>query len=148
MTRLVLLDAGPLGLLTRSPRLPEAAACYAWLRAQLASGARVLLPEIADYEVRRELLRLQAHGALRRLDALHHETVYLPLSTPVMLRRRALGTDATGRDTDCRSAGTRRRCYPRSTGTSSAAARRYVCHRHDECGPPEPISTCRTLARY
>ena len=86
MTRLVLLDAGPIGLLTRSPRIPEAAACYAWLRAQLASGARVLLPEIADYEVRRELLRLQAPAALRRLDALHHETVYLPLTTPVMQR--------------------------------------------------------------
>jgi len=84
MTRLVLLDAGPVGLLTRSPRVPEAAACYAWLRAQLASGTRVLLPEIADYEVRRELLRLQARAALRRLDALQHEAVYLPLNTPVM----------------------------------------------------------------
>ena len=86
MTRLVLLDAGPLGLLTRSPRVPEAAACYAWLRAQLASGHHMLLPEIADYEVRRELLRLNAHAALRRLDALHHETSYLPLTTPVMRR--------------------------------------------------------------
>ena len=86
MTRLVFLDAGPLGLLTRSPQIPEAAACYAWLRARLAAGSRVLLPEIGDYEVRRELLRLQAHAALRRLDALHHETVYLPLTTPVMRR--------------------------------------------------------------
>ncbi len=84
--QLVLLDAGPLGLLTRSPRIPEAAACYAWLRAQLASGNRVLLPEIADYEVRRELLRLQVRTALRRLDALHLETVYLPLTTPVIRR--------------------------------------------------------------
>ena len=86
MTRLVLLDAGPLGLLTRSARVPEAAACYAWLRAQLASGHRIHLPEIANYEVRRELLRLNAHAALRRLDALHFETIYLPLTTPVMLR--------------------------------------------------------------
>ncbi len=89
MMQLVLLDAGPLGLLTRSPRIPESAACYAWLRTQLASGNRVLLPEIADYEVRRELLRLQVRTALRRLDALHLETVYLPLTTPVM--RRAAG---------------------------------------------------------
>lgn len=84
MTKLVLLDAGPVGLLTRSPRVPEAAACYGWLRARLVSGNRVLLPEIADYEVRRELLRLNARAALRRLDALHNETLYLPLTTLVM----------------------------------------------------------------
>jgi predicted nucleic acid-binding protein len=86
MTQIVLLDAGPLGLLTRSPRIPEAAACYTWLRTRLASGSRVLLPEIADYEVRRELLRLKARSALHRLDALHDETIYLPLTTPVMRR--------------------------------------------------------------
>jgi len=87
--QVVLLDAGPLGLLTRSPRIPEAADCYAWLRARLASGNRVLLPEIADYEVRRELLRLQVHAALRRLDALQLETEYLPITKPAV--RRAAG---------------------------------------------------------
>lgn len=86
MTHLIFLDAGPLGLLTRSPRIPDAAACYSWLRARLAAGSRVLLPEIADYEVRRELLRLSARAALRRLDALHNETVYLPLTTAEMRR--------------------------------------------------------------
>jgi hypothetical protein len=44
----------------------------------------VLLPEIADNEVRRELLRLKVHAALRRLDALHNETVYFPLTTAMM----------------------------------------------------------------
>src|SRR4051794_4219211 len=86
MTHMVLLDAGPLGLLTRSPRIPEAAACYAWLRERLAAGSQVILPEIADYEVRRELLRLRADAALHRLDALHQETVYFPLTTSIMRR--------------------------------------------------------------
>ncbi len=84
MTHLVLLDAGPLGLLTRSPRISEAAACYAWFRTRFVLGHRVLVPEIADYEGRRELLRLNAGAALRRLDALHHEAIYLPLTTSVM----------------------------------------------------------------
>ena len=99
MTRLVFPDAGPLGLLTRSPRIPEAAACYAWLRARLAAGSRMLLPEIADYEVRRELLRLNARTALRRLDALHNETLYLPLTTPVMRRAAELWAQMRQRGT-------------------------------------------------
>ena len=49
---------GPLGQLanphTRSPVTEE---ITRWLRAQLLDGVAVYLPEIADYELRRELLR-------------------------------------------------------------------------------------------
>jgi predicted nucleic acid-binding protein len=84
MTHIIVLDTGPLGLLTRSSRIPEAAACYRWLQARLTAGARVIIPEIADYEVRRELLRLQAQSPLQCLDALQNELIYVPLMTPVM----------------------------------------------------------------
>jgi predicted nucleic acid-binding protein len=86
MSHLIMLDAGPLGLLTRSPRVPEAQQCADWLRERLALGARVILPEIADYEVRRELLRLRATSALRRLDALGSRLEYLHLTTAAMRR--------------------------------------------------------------
>jgi predicted nucleic acid-binding protein len=47
-------------------------------------GHRVLVPEIADYEVRRELLRAnKAHG-LRRLDTLIGLLEYLPITTAAM----------------------------------------------------------------
>jgi predicted nucleic acid-binding protein len=86
MSRLIFLDAGPIGLLTRSPRVPEAQQCANWLRNLLVDGARVIVPEIADYEVRRELLRLRAAAALRRLDSLGERLEYLPLTTNAMRR--------------------------------------------------------------
>ena len=39
-----------------------------WLKTILAVGAVVVIPDIAHYEVRRELLRIRAVGTLRRLD--------------------------------------------------------------------------------
>jgi predicted nucleic acid-binding protein len=42
------------------------------------------IPEIADYEVRRELLRAGKTRGIERLDALLETFEYLPLSTVVM----------------------------------------------------------------
>ncbi len=44
------------------------------------------MPEIADYEVRRELLRADKTNGLARLDALKGMLVYAPITTPVMLK--------------------------------------------------------------
>ena len=68
MTRVVVLDTGPLGVITNPRPTPEVVACTTWLRSLLAAGARVVLPEIADYELRRELLRAGKRNGLRRLD--------------------------------------------------------------------------------
>ncbi|MEA2525462.1 MAG: hypothetical protein QOF73_2689 [Thermomicrobiales bacterium] len=69
MPRVVVLDSGPLGLAT-NPRGTEAAArCNAWLEDLLVRGTRVVIPEIADDEVRRELLRANKLAGVRRLDA-------------------------------------------------------------------------------
>lgn len=68
MARLILLDSGPLGLIVRPPSKPQVVRCVAWLNAISATGATVVIPEIAHYEVRRELLRIRAIGSLRRLD--------------------------------------------------------------------------------
>jgi len=56
--RLIFLDTGPLGLLSNPRGKPEADHCRQWAKDLLASGARLFVPEIADYEVRRELLRV------------------------------------------------------------------------------------------
>jgi predicted nucleic acid-binding protein len=93
VSRVIVLDAGPLGLLVRSRQVPIAAQCAQWLRELLAGGERVVVPAIAEYEVRRELVRLRASGALRRLDALVHGMEYLELTTPVMRRAAQLWGD-------------------------------------------------------
>jgi predicted nucleic acid-binding protein len=80
----VLLDAGPLGLVTNPRRSRQSIACAQWLQALVRRGSRVIVPEIADYEVRRELLRANKTRGLVRLDALAGLLEYLPLTTAAM----------------------------------------------------------------
>ena len=84
MTMVILLDAGPLGLVTNPNTSPEFFACNEWLESMLANGSRVLVPEIADYEVRRELFRADKLRGIERLDALGARTGYLSITTQVM----------------------------------------------------------------
>lgn len=110
MTRVIVLDTGPLGIITNPRQTPDMVACTAWLRSMLAAGARVVLPEIADYELRRELLRAGKQNGLRRLDTAGRTLGYVPLTTAAMrraaelwaeLRRQGLPTaDARAIDAD------------------------------------------------
>ena len=84
VSRAVLLDAGPLGLVTNPKHSPLSTACAVWLQGLLTSGARVIVPEIADYEVRRELLRANKQSGVAQLDALAATLEYLPLTTVAM----------------------------------------------------------------
>ena len=70
VSSVVLLDAGPLGLATNPKNSPQASQCTQWLQSVVSSRARVIVPEIADYEVRRELLRANKQRGLERLDEL------------------------------------------------------------------------------
>lgn len=91
--RWIVLDTGPLGLFTRSPRLPQVAAATAWLQRLLQAGARVAVPDIAEYEVRRELLRLAAHEPLQRLDRLVQVLPHLALTSATMRLAATLWAD-------------------------------------------------------
>lgn len=95
MSQVVLLDAGPLGLVTNPRRSPQSAACAAWLQSLVTAGVRVVIPEIADYEVRRELLRANKTAGVERLDALADLLEYLPITTAAM--RQAAAFWATAR---------------------------------------------------
>jgi hypothetical protein len=64
MARLILLDSGPLGMIVRAPSNPHIVRCLTWLKTIQATGAVVIIPDIAHYEVRRELLRIRAVGDL------------------------------------------------------------------------------------
>jgi predicted nucleic acid-binding protein len=80
----VVLDSTPVGMLTHPQNPPHAAACRRWLAVLTAAGRQVILPEIVDYEVRRELLRLRSQNALIHLDQLATQLKYLPLTTVAM----------------------------------------------------------------
>jgi len=83
---IVLLDAGPLGMITNPKSSPENVACQNWLTSLADVGVEVVIPEIADYEVRRELLRADKGPGIRRLDALKGMLGYAPITTAVMLK--------------------------------------------------------------
>ena len=84
MTLLCLLDTGPLGLLTHPRGGDDARACKAWLRGLLSEGVRVVVPAIADYELRRELLRADKAQGLARLDDLTARLGYLAVDETVL----------------------------------------------------------------
>ena len=54
MSLIVLLDAGPLGMITNPKSSAENEACKNWLAGLAYNGVDMVIPEIADYEVRRE----------------------------------------------------------------------------------------------
>ena len=80
----IVLDTGPLGILTNPNHTAIPIACRSWLAALLAAGRRVILPEIADYEIRRELIRANLKSAVQLLDLLVFQVEYLPLTTAAM----------------------------------------------------------------
>ncbi len=86
MTSLILLDTGPLGLVTNPRVSAETRECTRWLEHMLINGRQVCISEIADYEVRRELLRAGKTQGVRRLDAFKATICYMPLTTTIMLR--------------------------------------------------------------
>lgn len=85
MTAAVLLDSGPLGLLANPARTPAALAALQWLEDLQAAGSTFYVPEIADYEVRRELLRAGKTASVGRLDLLKSRAQYVPITTAAML---------------------------------------------------------------
>ncbi len=84
--RAIVLDAGPLGLLANSKGPPDSLACHQWVRAYLDTGVEVFIPEIIDYEVRRELIQARLVKSVTALDALQNVLDYLALTTSVMRR--------------------------------------------------------------
>jgi hypothetical protein len=55
-------------MVTHRGGVPEVDACKRWLLALAERGVRIGIPEIADYEVRRELLRAGKMRGIERLD--------------------------------------------------------------------------------
>ncbi len=92
----VILDETPLSLLTQKQGHPQGDVCKAWYLALEAAGSRFYVPEIADFEIRRELLRVAVKtgstASVGRLDIFIAAEAdrYLPLTTPAVRLAAAL----------------------------------------------------------
>ena len=75
-------------MVTNPNASPDNLRCLLWLQSLAAARVTIVVPEIADFEVRRELIRIAKATGLRRLDALKSARYvrYLPLTTEAMLR--------------------------------------------------------------
>jgi predicted nucleic acid-binding protein len=94
VSRAILLDAGPLGLVTNPKGSDESRRAKAWLAELAAAGIQIMVPEGADYEVRRELLRVGRRGGLTRLDNLARNTEFLSVTRVVWHRAAELWAQA------------------------------------------------------
>ena len=79
----IVLDGKPLSLLTMRSGHRQGDPCKAWFLALESPGPRFYVPEIADYELRRELIRAGHAPSIARLDAFHaaEPDRYRPLTT-------------------------------------------------------------------
>jgi hypothetical protein len=96
MREFILLDSGPLGHACPRPGTALADQCRFWIDALIARAAEVVVPEISDYEVRRELTRINATGSLLRLDDLVTQggLSYQPVSTAAWRQAALFWADA------------------------------------------------------
>lgn len=90
----VFLDTGPLGLATNPKQSAEALECREWLQSLVDRGIEVYVPEIADYELRRELIRAGKVNGLKRLDIVKEALRFQPITTEAMLRAAELWAEA------------------------------------------------------
>jgi predicted nucleic acid-binding protein len=82
------------GLITNPKVTPLAVQCQQWFLSLSQRGYQVILPEIIDYEIRRELLRANKLSGIRKLEQLKSEIIYLPITTEVMLKAAELWAEA------------------------------------------------------
>ena len=75
----LILDTGILGRIVHPRKHADA---KQWL-GEIVGVHEVLVSEICDYELRRELLRIDARRSLDRLDELERELRYVPVTTVV-----------------------------------------------------------------
>ncbi len=82
----IILDSGPVGMIVNPNAKSEVTlACQSWFNQMANNGYSIVLPEIIDYEVRRELILTNKSRSLQQLNILKRELYYLPLTTESIL---------------------------------------------------------------
>lgn len=151
MSLVIALDAGPLGLVTHRQDNEQAQACRQWLGLHISAGAKIIVPAVADYEVRRELIRSgknREFGAAGSIRECSPGTISWADGRIIPARRRALGPSATRGIADRRAGFVGRRCPARGATPDIQIRFGKSCRRHVESETYWPIPGCAGLAQY
>jgi predicted nucleic acid-binding protein len=98
MTHLLVLDASVVGAVTNPKQTNTIVRdCQIWFRRSLARQSIFVLPEIADYEIRRELLRDKKINGIKKLDELKSAIYYYPIDSEIMLTAAQLWAESRQR---------------------------------------------------
>jgi predicted nucleic acid-binding protein len=98
MTRLLVLDASIVGMITNPKQTSISVRdCQRWFRQALAAQSLFVLPEIADYEIRRELLRGRKINGIKKLDELRATIYFYPIDSEIMLAAAQLWAESRQR---------------------------------------------------
>lgn len=92
--KFIFLDSGILGMVSNPQVNQFNLDCQLWLDNLILNKVNVVIPEIVDYEVRRELIRADKKASVRKLDELKKVLIYLPITTEVMLLAAQLWAEA------------------------------------------------------
>lgn len=97
MTQAYVLDTGVLSAITHPAATPANVRCLEWLVNALGRGIVVVIPEIADYELRRELIRAGKTASVKKLNDAEKLLLYRPLTTAAMRIAAGLWADVRNR---------------------------------------------------
>jgi len=101
--RVVYLDTGPLGLVCHPQPVKdqEPSDFQFWVKKALVKRIRIIIPAVADYELRRELIRNGSTDSITKLDLIESGgytdfpgIIYLPLSDAAIKRAAEMWADA------------------------------------------------------
>ncbi len=93
----ILLDSGPLGLLANPNHTANPRACRRWAASLVSAKRRLIVPQLAYYEVRRELLLASLADALSILEVVVSWLEFLPVSDAAWRMAAELWADARRR---------------------------------------------------
>jgi len=84
MVQKLILDTGPLGQLSHPKAAGKNKEVTEWIKKLLSQGAQVFVPEISDYELRRNLLLEGKQESIEKLNRLGETLSYLPITREMM----------------------------------------------------------------
>lgn len=90
----ILLDASPLSDISHPQASLE---IVSWFFSHLQRGNQLIVSELADYEVRRELIRAGKTRGIQRLDAFQRTLTTCPVTSSILMRAAEMWAETRNR---------------------------------------------------